>query len=455
MTPLPRSYKRSLVLAALAAAALLFFSCAPADKAPPAPAPPPGQESAEARPAPAPEPERPRTVGELLRRKMREQYSPLASIYEPPGLGNGFHVEIARTRKQVVLADGVVDFAGGLDGLAVLFASGLIELIGEWPCESLTMPSGAKPGILAWKPASVSLAASEKDKGVTRIFELMSCAEISVLEQAGVTEHLAVSPRGARLAAIDRVHDLRIGPVTGPLGLAARLRFAGLDLDFSPAGNLVLAVDQMGWLTSWSAETGERVETARIPGWPFESAEISGRTVFLKDMDGRDYTWDIPDEKFVAEQPPEKRFLLREGLLSFREKERSYVKRLHLGEPRFEVGHSRSAGVLRIVDVDGTTRYYSTVTGRPSPSVEAPDWSGVDLDRDAGFSLDGREYRLADPVHRQGGRLLMARSVPDEGFRLWWVRESGRTGFLPKPGVLPVRSGILPQQVEWRRIFSP
>lgn len=428
-------------------AVLALLSCAPGAKEPAGPEAAPAEEF--------PAVERLPTTREFIAQRMNEQHSPLSSIYSVPesDLDNNVFVELYRGRKTAVLAENVETYLGNIESLAVAFENGVINVLGDWPCESLIVP-GSEPGLIAWRPDSPVLAATEAERPVIHVYELLSCAEIAALEQPSRPALLSISRDGSRISVIDEVYDLWIGPSIGPLSKAARLRYAALDLQFSPQGGLVMVIDQLGWVTSWSAQNGERVRTAQIPGGPFETAEINGALIHISNFDGITKTWSITGSEFIEAEKPASPYKLENGILTYTEPGLSYLKRVHFGRPRLSAAYSKSSRVLRISDIDGNNRYYSLASGQKVYDAKAGDWEAVEIDPDGTVRTAGQVFRLADPIFQQDEWRLMARHTSDQTVYTWWIQAAAEPGGLPKPGVLPFRYGIKPDQLEWRRVFS-
>jgi hypothetical protein len=66
----------------------------------------------------------------------------------------------------------------------------------------------------------------------------------------------------------------------------------------------------------------------------------------------------------------------------------------------------------------------------------------------------GKALHLADPIHRRDKWLLLARRTGGGAFFLWWVKAETPLRFDPRPGEMPVRFGLEPEQVRWLRIFD-
>jgi hypothetical protein len=215
-----------------------------------------------------------------------------------------------------------------------------------------------------------------------------------------------------------------------------------------------VVVDQLGWVTSWSAQSGERVRTAQIPGGPFEKADMNGALIHITNFDGITKTWSITGSEFVEAQKPESPFKLENGILTYTEPGLSFLKRVHFGRPGLSAAYSKSRQMLRISDIDDKNRYYSLESGREVAGAEAGDWLTVELNADGTIRAAGRTFLLADPIRQKDGWRLMARHTSDQTVYTWWIQADGEPDGLPEPGVLPFRYGIKPDQLEWRRVFS-
>ena len=398
------------------------------------------------------------SVPELLSRKTTEQYSDLGTIYTPPARGfQDMVIRLAQGRRRIALATGVKDFSGGSAGLAVAFSDNRIAVVSPWPCHSLVLPGANSPEDMPWDAPGRILGVLEEGRETLRLFDLNACGEISRLDLDARAVQAAVSRTGNLVAVSDMAHALLLGPATGPLRRIASLRYTTLAMRFTPAEGLLLVADHMGWLSTWSTDTGEQRDTWLVPGGPFASARFEDRTLIF-DGDNGPAAWDIPAMHPTTPPGPEETpdFILENEMLLYIPNQQSLIKSMILGRPRPRADVSRSLGLLRIKDMDDTFHYYTVMDGEPAQPAETDDWTPLPLDNAYRFTLGEKHFVLADAVHREGDWVLFSRNLPGNGFYLWWERTDTPVPVEFPRGTLPVRTApSLEHAPDTLRILDP
>lgn len=419
----------------------------PAAQAPP----PPGQPPTEAAPAFK------GSLKDFLAHTLKTQYVSALNLYTPPpaGLEKDFFVQLNQEPAVLHLGKGVKAFAAGENGLAMGFASGLIQTFGPASCPGVQIPGTSGVSLLSWHPDSPLLAAANEEKKDLFVFDLRQCAQVAERSFNATVTRMAVSPRGSWLAVTDQVHTLWVGPAGGgPLTKVSSLRYETIGLSFTPQEGLLLAVDQAGWITIWAPMTKALVDKVQVPFGPFARAEFSERFVTLFPDEGPPVRWDIPAKKVAAAEREASPFLLQNEVLLYRTFSNRLVKKMHMRAPSFEVAHSPGRKIIRVRDLDGQTRFYG-LDGQPTAGGEAPDYEPVATDPEGRFQVKGRQYVLADRIFQKEHVQLNCRLIPGQGSFLWWTAAPRPQEFNPRPDFLPLRRTLSPDEsVTWTPIES-
>ncbi len=425
-----------LLLSILASGCAMVGSKPPAETSPP-PAPEakaltPAERLAsetEAAPPPAPPTEgaasafgKPMSLEELLRFQTEGHVFSLEAVYLPPDpeAKERFVTQLAEEELVVPLAKGVTAWIADDKGLAIAQDDGVVRVFGQWPCPSLV------------------------------------CAQISETPLSSRGQNLAVAPGGHWQAVVDEVYDLWTGPIPGQLRKAARLRYANLALSFTPKGNLLLVVDQVGWVTVWDPATNEMVHKFQAPDGPFESARQDGRWLRLKMIDkDQEVVFDLAQRKVSNAPAAQPAFFSQGKALFHRSPRRQLVKKVLMGAPELAAWVSTGGTLLKVQDLDGKVRFYDLENGRLRPSPESATYEPVALDSEARGQAAGKRIALADCIFQKNRYTLMARRVPDVGFFLWWTMAEQARDYDPRHGELPIRESVLSDEPEaWRPVLD-
>ena len=220
---------------------------------------------------------------DLLQRTLREQYYSPMHLYSlpPEGFAKTFYIQLRPEEAVLHLAKNVSRFVVDPNGLAVGMGNGDIYIWSEWPCPSVTLPGKGSVGLLAWASGSPYLAAAPEGRDGVFLFDIRQCARASLWSPGGKFKHIAVSPKGAWLGAVDEGHTLWLGKIPEtPTGIA-RLRYNVLDLAFTPQEGVLMAADEGGWVTLWATHEKRLLEQIQIPGGPFQNARFEGGEAVL------------------------------------------------------------------------------------------------------------------------------------------------------------------------------
>ncbi len=395
---------------------------------------------------------------ELLQRTLREQYYAPLNFYSlpPEGFAKTFYLQLRPEEAILHLAKNVSRFVADPNGLVVGMSNGDIYIWSKWPCPSVTLPGKGSVGLLAWASGSPYLAASPEGRDGVFLFDIRQCARVALWSPERRFKHIALSPKGAWLGAVDEGHTLWLGKIPETPIEIARLRYSVLDLAFTPQEGVLMAVDEGGWITLWATHEKRLLEQFQIPGGPFQRARFEGARLSLTSREGTVQTWDLRRRVAVTPEKETERFYLSNGVLRYKTWSKYLVKKVHLGRPSFGVWYSPSLGVVRVKDVDGKERYYSVAEGRQSAVVEAKDWRLVPMDDEYGFSLGEERFQLADPVFQKEHLRLYCRYVPQAGFFLWWKERTRPGDFNPFPNRLPARRNLKKDApLTWEWLNSP
>ncbi|MBG0775560.1 MAG: hypothetical protein H0S85_03900 [Desulfovibrionaceae bacterium] len=398
------------------------------------------------------------TLREFLTRTLREEYFSLGDLYAPPpdDFFNMYFTQLHMENAVLHLAKDVVHYSADPGGLAVALKNGNLMVWSGWSCPGVAVPGSSGARFMSWDSASPILAACDADGLRIRLFDLRHCAQVHTIELRSPVTAMALSPKGTWLGAVTEVRDLVVGRSLGNLRKVAVLRFEPAAIGFSPQEGLMLVLDQGGWVTMWAPHAARYVDRFQISPGPYASARFAGDRLHVVTREGRTMDWDLVKRAEVAPDGSRSRFYAEDGVLYYRTWQQRPVKKMHLGRPELAVWLSRGAHMLRVHDIDGGVRYYSATDGSQQPPVEAGDWLPLDMDPAEGFSVDERRFVLADVVFQKDHKRLMCRTVPGQGFFLWWTMVQRPGEYHPHPGKLPDRTNLAADAaVSWVGLEAP
>ncbi|WP_432738575.1 WD40 repeat domain-containing protein [Maridesulfovibrio sp. FT414] len=385
-------------------------------------------------------------VAKLLSTK----YVSAAKLYDAPpeGLEDKLFISVTREQAVPILAGGVSSFAGDAEGLAAALYDGTVRIWSEVGCAKVRLPGGGGAQSLGYGPGSPTLAATSADGNSLYVFDLQQCARVpgDIPVQHGPVRMMSVSRTGDWLGLIDSFNTLRCGPATGPLSEISVLEGTPLLLGYTPAQGVLIAVEASGNIIKTGMKNMARMDSDYVPGGPFRSARIAGYVVCLNTDDGREVYWDLRRRAVVrksealAEQPSW--IYEQDGSLVYSTGVDRWKITEHLGMPMFIVSHSAKEKLLRVRDLDGETRYYSTLDGKEFTGAKAEDWKLISP-RKGLYQAGKASFRLYDPVFKKGTLLLYCRHIEGKGFYLWWEQEPGAGKINHHPMELPVRESML------------
>lgn len=381
------------------------------------------------------------------------EYVSASKLYDPPieGLEDKFYFSVKREKAVPIIAGGVSAFAGNEEGLAAALYDGTIRIWSDLPCRKIHLPGGGGAENIGYGPGSPSLAATSADGNKLYVFDVKECSRVpgEIPVEHGPVKKMAVSRTGDWLGIIDSFNTLKCGSVKGPLDEVSVLEGTPIHLGYTPGQGVLIAVEASGKITKMGMKTMSRMNADHVPGGPFGSARMAGYVVCLTADDGTQVYWDLRRREVVkksqalSEQPS---WIYEQGdsLVYSTGVDRWKVTE-HLGMPMFIVSCSVKEKLLRVRDLDGETRYYSTLDGKECSSGEADDWEVITPKKGV-YSSGKDSFRLYDRVFQKGLQALYCRHIEGRGFYLWWSQTSKYAKRNAHPLELPVRESILADQ---------
>ncbi len=384
-----------------------------------------------------------------------QQYSPLDSIYNrpPDDMAGNYFVRLSKNKEVVNLAEKVTTFVQEGNVLAAGFNSGVVRLFGGHGCAAVQAVS--KPvNSVSWFPGSDFLAASSGENKVVEVFNINECSRVRIHDVNSTVDLFALSPRGSWLALVDKARRLWVGPAAGKLRKIDRFTYQPLSLTFSDEEGILMGVDTTGKMVMWSPLKLTRIYDQKIKGGPFKSVQAHGPRLNIVTEKGERFQWDVSQRVRSPFYEQEDGFFLRNGVLSYRSPRKVFSKKVSFTPASFAVDRSPSGKVYRIRDVDGTFRYYSSLSGEQlKETADFADWKKVRLGRDYTFSERGREFFLAVPIAQREFQRLYCRYIPSKGYYLWWKKVSRPDDYFKSRGMLPRRKGIAADSpIEWESL---
>lgn len=257
---------------------------------------------------------------------------------------------------------------------------------------------------------------------------------------------MAVSRTGDWLGFIDSFNALLCGPVTGPLKEIFILEGTPVYLGYTPGQGILVAVEGSGNIIKMGMKNMARLDSDVVPGGPFNSARMAGYVVCLTRDDGSEIYWDLRKRSVVKksealQQEPSWIYEQGDSLVYSTGVDRWKITE-HLGFPLFIVSHSVKEKLLRVRDLDGETRYYSTLDGKEFSGSKATDWKIISPENGV-YKVGKASFRLYDLVCQKGALRLNGRHIEGKGFYLWWEQTIDVADLNPHPMELPVRESML------------
>lgn len=351
---------------------------------------------------------------------------------------------LRHARPQLLLAENVLASAGDGRAAAAARADGTILLFadGGGPSPSLlTMPGGHPAFALALSADGSTLVAWSQGTGEFVSFDLSAgpakAAGTVLPKRAPLSggAALALSSDGLFLAALDGDGALWCGARGDEMRPLGRFQGRPALLGFSAAGGVLVAVDESGAGGIWNPRTGHPLRLFSVPGGPFvkgeamaagAAAEGSGAVLRLWRHDGTAVAWDTVRAALAEEQGTSGK---GEGLGTLRLRRQSlfYVggRRTWIAAPDYEplglaLSWSAEQRCLRLQDLDGVVRYYSSESGAPRPQCFAVDWSPLTIEPGGRALLPGLTLRIFDVLTGQhGGSKVNARALSERIVYLW------------------------------------
>jgi hypothetical protein len=391
--------------------------------------------------------------------KVADLYKPPAVVGETPtGLGSfGPGYALLSTGPTVLdLAQGATTYQSFANALAVGLADGDVRVYGARSCPGMDQPVQGAPRNLAWGPQARYLAVMGRDPAAVSVYDTEKCHLDEIIQLPGAISALALSPSGDLLAAAGEDGRVWIGPTTGKKHPLAEAGQPLLALGFGPDGGVLFTVTPGGVVTLIDAREDRVLERFKARGGPFDSARFQNHYIVLTTREGRRLAWDLTTRSQVPFSRKLAQFFIDDGVLRYR----TWNGALHLtpypGEPRFEVEYADSRGLIRVLDLDGRTRYYDRITGRETTGAYATDWQPLPTNDKGNFCIGRQCYMLTDRAFQWDHDVLLCRSVPGVGWFLWWVKSEQPDQFSPLPDHLPVRETLLADEaVEWAPVSPP
>jgi len=331
----------------------------------------------------------------------------------------------------VFLAADVIAGAGDGRAAAASHADGRVSLFGAGNCTSVQMPGGHPAYALALAKNGSVLAGWAQ--GVNRLvfFDLTApnCPASAVESALRGQISLTLSASGAFLAAQDESGQVWAGPRGGAMRIVASLGGAPAAIGFSGGEGVLLVLDANGRGGLWNPRTGKALRGLEVPGGPFARGDFHGLEARLWTVDGRLVRWDVLHNRAAdaAKTPPEAPEAPDDGWLELRGSDLHATRpgRSWSPQPLYDfrppqLGHSRHAGCLRLLDVDGVVRYFDAKSGLPRSQCFADDWTEVAVQADGTAQIPGLRLRVFDTrTDGGGGGKVNMRAVSETEVVLW------------------------------------
>ncbi len=326
-----------------------------------------------------------KSLKKYVSKLLSSEYVSASKLYEPPfeGLEDKLYVSVKREKAVPIIAGGVSSFAGNEEGLAAALYDGTVRIWSQYPCSKVRLPGGGGAGKVGYGPGSHTLVATDSAGNRLYVYDLKQCTRIpgDIPVEHGPVRMMSVSRTGEWLGLIDSFNALLCGPVSGPLQEISILEGTPLYLGYTPGQGVLVAVEASGSIIKWGMKNHSRLDSDLVSGGPFVSAKMAGYVVCLSRDDGKEVYWDLRKRAVVKKtealkQEPSWIYEQKGSLVYSTGVDRWKISE-HLGRPMFIVSHSVKEKLLRVRDLDGETRYYSTLDGKKISGTEAGDWKMI------------------------------------------------------------------------------
>lgn len=427
----------------------------------PSPSTIPPEPQPEAKPGPGSSP------AELLRRAQdletptgRELLAPASRVWAgAPAL------VLARQRPEVLLAEGVIAHSGTGRAAAAARADGTILVFapgnGTEPTR-LAMPEGHPAFALGLSADGGVLAAWAQGKGEIVFFDLAPAltqgrggSPMPKAVRLAAPLHgdaaLTLSSDGQTLAAHDDSGALWAGVRGGEMRPLGTLPGKPAALGFSSGGGVLVAVDSSGAGMVWNPRSGKAMRRFQVAGGPFvrgdfpsyaqggQAGQGGALHARLWTARGELVRWDLladepapdpgvdPGVEGGTDHNEPQAAQASGGLLELRGTGLFYVAEglAWRTAPNYEplslaLSWSRAERCLRLQDLDGQVRYYSSESGAPRPQCFAADWSSVPIRADGTAAIPGLELRVFDTAGQApDGSPVYCRAISGKLAHLW------------------------------------
>ncbi|MFW5500377.1 MULTISPECIES: WD40 repeat domain-containing protein [unclassified Maridesulfovibrio] len=381
-----------------------------------------------------------------------QQYSSLDSIYNrpPEDMAGNYIVQLSKSNEIVNLDEDVTTFVHEGSVLASGSKNGVVRLYGGQGCTAVQAASKLVNSV-SWFSDSPYLAVSSGQDKVVEIFNVKECARVRVHDVNSTVDMFAVSPRGSWLALVDEARRLWVGPPNGKLRKIDRFTYKPLSLVFSNEEGILMGVDTTGKMVMWSPLKLTRIFDQKIKGGPFKSVKAYGPHLNIVTEKGQRFQWDVSKRVKSPFFEQEDGFFLKNGVLFYKSPRKQFSRKIQFKPVSIVVERSPSGKVYRVSDVDGATRYYSSLDGSPlKGEYDFADWKEVKIERNYSFAGRGREFSLAIPIAQREFQRLYCRYIPSKGYYLWWKKVTRPDDYFKSRGMLPRRLGIsVETPIEW------
>lgn len=397
------------------------------------------------------------SLKKYVSRIIDEKYISPEDLYRTPfmGMEGKVYISVTQEKAMPVIAGGVSAYAGNEEGLAASLYDGTIRIWSDKKCSKISLPSESGARLIGYAPGSPSLVAADADGDQLYVYNLDSCSRIpgDIPVKHAPIKQIALSSTGEWLSYIDAFNTLFSGPSTGPMEEISVLEGTPIYLGYTPSQGIMVAVQGTGRIIMRGMMNNLSLKTSDVPGGPFISARMSGYVLCLTRDDGRDVYWNITSRKVVNEEQAletSKSWVYMDGdSLVYSTGVKRWKVEEHLGMPLFIVSYSKEAQMLRVRDLDHTTKYYSVLDGKEFGKVKSSDWEVVSAP-DGVYKIGESKFKLFDMVYQKGPQRLYCRYIDGKGFYLWWDEAPNSVIENLHPMELPIRRSILADtKLEW------
>jgi len=313
---------------------------------------------------------------------------------------------------------------------------------------ALSMPSGHPAFALAMGAGGTAVAAWAPGKGAAILFDLsqQGCPTSALLAPLAGDVTLKLSTSGAVLVAQDGDGVLWSGVrpdpgETNPMRRLGTLPQQTVVFDFTPSEGVLVLVEANGRGTIWNPRAGKLIRQFEVAGGPFVRGELVNDDVWLWTAEDKLVVWDMLRNTAVdqAKGEEQKQVIRQESVLPQASQGKLDLRGttlFYVGERRgwrvfplydfphtaslLNVNRSSTVACLRLADIDGEVRYYSSKTGLPVPQCFAEDWTPVPVRNDGSATTPELSLRLFEPLAGAGsGSKVYARAISRGVVYLW------------------------------------